>query len=93
MNEEELTVSNEFIIDVDVRLSHEQYQQLYRFLNLHYLGDVHCNELDESGFYFPKYPDKETDEFKEASRMAGITQSHRVKVIFDVNGNSRLELV
>ncbi len=91
-HEEELTASNEFIVDVDVRLSHDQQQELFRYLNLHYLGDIHCNEL-VNGFYVPKYLEKETPQFKEASRMASVTQSHRVKVIFDVNGNSRLELI
>ncbi len=92
MTEEQFTASNEFIVDVDVRLSHDQQQELFRYLNLHYLGDVHANEM-VNGFYVAKYPEKETDEFKEASRMANVTHTHKIKVIFDVNGNSRLELV
>ncbi len=92
MTEQELTVSNEFIVDVDVKLSQDQQQELFRYLNLHYLGDIYCNEM-VNGFYVPKYPEKETEEFKEAFRMAHTTHTHKVKIIFDVNGNSRLELV
>ena len=93
MNEEELPVSNEFITFVRIELDYEQKQQLNRFLNLHYLGDIHCNELDESGFYFPKYPDKETQEFKDAMWKANVVHDYQVKVVYDVNGDCKLELL
>jgi len=93
MNEEELPVSNEFVTFVKIELDYEQKKQLARYLNLHYLGDVNCNELDESGFYFPKYPEKETKEFKDAFWRANTTQEFQVKVIYDVNGNCKMELV
>jgi hypothetical protein len=94
MTNEELPVSNEFITFVRIQLDYEQRQQLARYLNLHYLGDIHCNELDESGwFYFPKYPEKETEEFKDAFWRANATQEFQVKVIYDVNGGCKLELL
>jgi hypothetical protein len=93
IDHEELPVSNEFITFVRIQLDYEQKQQLNRFLNLHYLGDIHCNELDESGFYFPKYPEKETEEFKDAVWRAGMCVEYQVKVVYDVNGNSKLELL
>jgi hypothetical protein len=89
---EELPVSNEFITFVRIRLNHEQKQQLNRFLNLHYLGDVNCNEMDENGHFVAKYPEKETEEFKDAMWRAHTTHECEVKVVFDVNGNCRLEL-
>ena len=91
--QEELPVSNEFITFVRIQLNHEQKQQLNRFLNLHYLGDIHCNELDESGFYFPKYPEKETQEFKDALWRIDAGHEYQVKVIYDVNGNCKLEFL
>ena len=93
MTEEDLTVSNEFTTFVEIKLEFEQVQQLARYLNLHYLGDVNANELDESGFYFPKYPEKETEEFKNAIWRANATQQFEVKVVFDVNGNCKMELL
>jgi len=93
MNEEELTVSNEFITFVRIQLDHEQKQQLNRFLNLHYLGDIHCNEYDENMKIVPKYPEKETEEFKDALWRAGMSVDYQVKVVYDVNGNCKLELL
>jgi hypothetical protein len=92
MTDEELTVSNEFITFVRIQLDHEQKQQLNRFLNLHYLGDVNCNEYDENFKLVPKYPEKETEEFKNAIWKINATHEYQVKVVYDVNGNCRLEL-
>jgi hypothetical protein len=93
MNEEELPVSNEFITFVRIQLDHEQKQQLNRFLNLHYLGDVNCNEYDDNFKLVPKYPEKETEEFKNAMWRAGMCVDYQVKVVYDVNGNCKLELL
>ena len=90
---EELTVSNEFTTFVRIQLDHEQKQQLNRFLNLHYLGDVNCNEYDENMKLVPKYPEKETEEFKDALWRAGMSVDYQVKVVYDVNGNCKLELL
>ena len=90
---EELTVSNEFTTFVRIQLDHEQKQQLNRFLNLHYLGDVNCNEYDENMKIVPKYPEKETEEFKDALWRAGMSVDYQVKVVYDVNGNCKLELL
>ena len=93
MNEEELTVSNEFTTFVRIQLDHEQKQQLNRFLNLHYLGDVNCNEYDENFKLVAKYPEKETEEFKNAMWRANMVHDYQVKVVYDVNGKCKLELL
>jgi hypothetical protein len=92
-NHEELTVSNEFITFVRIQLDHEQKQQLNRFLNLHYLNDVNCNEYDENFKLVAKYPEKETEEFKNAMWRANIVNEYQVKVVYDVNGKCKLELL
>jgi hypothetical protein len=92
-NHEELTVSNEFITFVRIQLDHEQKQQLNRFLNLHYLGDVNCNEYDENFKLVAKYPEKETEEFKNAMWRANMVHDYQVKVVYDVNGKCKLELL
>jgi hypothetical protein len=93
MTEQELIVSNEFVTFVTIQLDHEQKQQLNRFLNLHYLGDVNCNEYDENMKIVPKYPEKETEEFKDAMWRAGMVVDYQVKVVYDVNGSCKLELL
>jgi hypothetical protein len=92
-NHEELPVSNEFITFVRIQLDHEQKQQLNRFLNLHYLGDVNCNEYDENFKLVAKYPEKETEEFKNAMWRANMVHDYQVKVVYDVNGKCKLELL
>jgi hypothetical protein len=90
---EELPVSNEFITFVRIQLDHEQKQQLNRFLNLHYLNDVNCNEYDENFKLVAKYPEKETEEFKNAMWRANMVHDYQVKVVYDVNGKCKLELL
>jgi hypothetical protein len=92
-NHEELPVSNEFTTFVRIQLDHEQKQQLNRFLNLHYLGDVNCNEYDENFKLVAKYPEKETEEFKNAMWRANMVNEYQVKVVYDVNGGCKLELL
>jgi hypothetical protein len=93
MTNEELPVSNEFITFVKIELDYEQRQQLNRFLNLHYLGDVNGNEMDENGHFVAKYPDKETQEFIDAIWRADMSVDYQVKVVYDVNGKCKLELL
>ena len=93
MDDQELTVSNEFTTFVRIQLDHEQKKQLNRYLNLHYLGDVNCNEYDENMEIVPKYPEKETQEFKDAMWRAGMCVDYQVKVVYDVNGGCKLELL
>ncbi len=93
MTNEELKVSNEFITFVRIQLDHEQRQQLNRFLNLYYLGDVNCNEYDENFKLVAKYPEKETEEFKNAMWRANMVNEYQVKVVYDVNGKCKLELL
>jgi hypothetical protein len=92
-DQEELPVSNEFTTFVRIQLDHEQKQQLNRFLNLHYLGDVNCNEYDENFKLVAKYPEKETEEFKNAMWRANMVNEYQVKVVYDVNGKCKLELL
>ena len=92
-DQEELTVSNEFVTFVRIQLDYEQRQQLRRYLNLHYLGDVNCNEYDEKMKIVHKYPEKETKEFDEAVWRINAVHEYQVKVVYDVNGNCKLELL
>lgn len=88
----ETETANEFVIFVEVSLRHKDKSKLLRYLNKHYVGDVHCNK-EENGRLVPKYPEKETEEFTNAVRGAHAHHQIAVKVIYDLNGRPRLELL
>jgi hypothetical protein len=54
---------------------------------------VNCNEYDENFKLVPKYPEKETEEFKNAMWRANMVHDYQVKVVYDVNGKCKLELL
>jgi hypothetical protein len=54
---------------------------------------VNCNEYDENFKLVAKYPEKETEEFKNAMWRANMVHDYQVKVVYDVNGKCKLELL
>ena len=92
MTEQE-PVSNEFITAVSIWISQRQKEQLRKYLNLHYLGDVDANEYDGTGNLVAKYPEKETEEYKNALLYADAGHLFNIKVVYDVNGVPKLELL
>jgi hypothetical protein len=54
---------------------------------------VNCNEYDENFKLVAKYPEKETEEFKNAMWRANMVNEYQVKVVYDVNGKCKLELL
>lgn len=93
MTEDLYPPKNQFIIPITVELQADQQLQLRKYLNLHYLGDVDANELDENKNFVAKYPDKETEEFKNAVWNADATHRIEVLVTFDINGMPKLEFI
>lgn len=93
MTEDLYPPTNTFVVNVTVGLYPHEKLQLRKFLNLHYVGDVDVNELDENGIFVPKYPDKETEEFKEAVANAESSHTLRVRVTYDAHGKPTLELM
>jgi hypothetical protein len=92
----DLTANNRFTVPVTVVLSAVDELKLHKFLNLHYLGDEEANELitcDNQPYgLYPKYPEKETDDFKAAVNR--ICQEHTVNLVvtYDVLGKATFEL-
>lgn len=84
--------SNEFIIERHIQLDPQLEIQLRKYLNLHYLGDEDCNHLVD-GQMVAKYPEKETKEYQEASRVASVGFYVSLKVTFDVNGIPTAEVI
>ena len=87
-----LEPSNKFIVEVPVSLQHHQLLQLFRYLNLHYLGDVNAYDFVD-GEMVPLYPEKETEEFKNATYNAHPSYTVTLSVEFDVNGKPTFEIV
>lgn len=93
MTENPYPPENQFRVPITVGLyEHEQFQ-LLKYLNLHYLGDEYANELNEDGVMVPKYPEKETEEFKNAITNAQTLHRMDVIVTYDTNGKPTLELI
>jgi hypothetical protein len=85
-------ISNEFIITRRIELSVIDEVKLRKFLNVFHLGDVDCNEL-VNGVITAKYPEKETEEFKQATQKATTGIDVKLKLTYDVNGNCTVEIV
>lgn len=76
-----------FRVPVEVRLKSSEVEKVRRAINLHYLGDEQANTLNEEGKLVAKYPDKETEELKEAHRRVGRTHIEYLFVDVDECGN------
>jgi len=85
-------ISNEFILTRKIELPVNDEVKLLRFLNLHYLGDVDCNDI-VNGVMTAKYPEKETEAYKQATRKATVGFYVKLKLTYDVNGNCNVEVV
>jgi len=83
---------NKFVVPVIVLLSNADQVKLRKFINLHYLGDEDANEF-VNGTFKPKYPEKETEEFRNASRNTHIGHTVNLAVEFDEKGVPTFEVV
>ncbi len=84
--------TNKFVVPVSFHLSPEDEIRLRKFINLHYLGDEDANQLVD-GLFVPKYPEKETQEFKNASWRISGGYAVNLAVEFDTEGNPKFEIV
>jgi hypothetical protein len=83
---------NKFVVPVTIHLSTDDEVRLRKFINLHFLGDVDANELVD-GYYQAKYPEKETQEYKDATWKISGGYTVNLAVEFDTNGNPTFEVV
>jgi hypothetical protein len=83
---------NKFVVPVSFHLSPEDEIRLRKFINLHYLGDEDANKLVD-GLFVPKYPEKETQEFKNASWRISGGYTVNLAVEFDEKGVPTFEVV
>jgi cupin superfamily acireductone dioxygenase involved in methionine salvage len=87
-----LKPSNKFKTNVLVKLTANQEVQLRKFLNLHYLGDEDVNHV-VNGQIVAKYPEKETEEYRNASYNAVKPNLLHLSVEFDVTGKPTFTIV
>ena len=83
---------NKFIVPVIVNLSSYDQVKLRKFINLQYLGDEDANEFVD-GTYKAKYPEKETQEFKNASWRISGGYTVNLAVEFDEKGVPTFEVM
>lgn len=76
-----------FKVPVTFRLDSDQLKEAQAALNTYYLGDPECNRLNpETMFYEPKYPDRETKEFKDSTNSVLMCRTEYIIVGLDRNG-------
>ncbi len=76
-----------FEIPITFHLSTEQEQEARAAINMYHLGDTECNYLDpETMQYLPRYPEKETEDFKSANSNVSRTFTAYITVGLGPNG-------
>jgi len=75
-----------------VSLHHDDIVDLKKRINLHYLGDEECNTL-HNGTFISKYPEKETEAFKNAAYRINGSWVIELQAVFDMNGNPTFSIV
>ena len=76
-----------FRVPVSFCLDAEQAKEAQAALNTYHLGDAECNFLNpETMQYEPKYPEKETEEFKSSVRRIKMTRTVFLTVGLDDKG-------
>jgi hypothetical protein len=81
-----------YVFNTYIIPSPKDYERLLKFLNLYYLGDEDANHVVD-GKMVAKYPEKETEEFKDAVRKAGKGFPLALSIEMDVNGNFRKSIL
>lgn len=79
-----------FPIEVSFSFSHRDAKVLMREVNLHYLGHPDCNIRGKDGHFVSRYPEKETEEFKNAHW--GIHCSHRAAIMVDFYSDGSVKI-
>lgn len=74
---------------VQFYLSENEKNEALQFLNLYYLGDIHCNHF-EYGEIVSKYPEKETEEYKRAVWNVSSCNQIEVEIEIDINGSVKI---
>jgi hypothetical protein len=81
-----------FKVPVSFYLDAEQIKEAQAALNTYYLGDAECNFLNpETMQYEPKYPEKETKEFKNS--MTNIKMTRTVFLTIGLNAKGDLSVI
>ena len=83
---------NKFIVPVNILLSKDDEVRLRKFINLHYLGDVDANIL-VNDHYVAQYPEKETQDYKDATWKISGHFRVNLAVEFDTDSNPTFEVV
>ena len=84
--------SNKFVVSLNVVPSKEDELKLQKYLNLHYLGDEDANSLVD-GEYQTKYPEKETEAYKNAVNRVWVGYEVNLSVVIDENGIPTFEVL
>jgi hypothetical protein len=82
-----MTLIATFKVPVTFCLDSEQIKEALTALNTYHLGHPECNHLNPSTMNFePKYPEKETEEFKQSHGNAKMSRTAFIAIGLDENG-------
>ena len=85
------TLLGTFPVSIDYHFNNKTQRNLRKAANLHFLGDEDCTVRDDDGrFTIPKYPEKETKEFKQCSWSISCGHQSYVMVNFYSDGSSEI---
>jgi hypothetical protein len=84
------TLLGTFPVSISFNFNDKTQRNLRKAANLHFLGDEDCNVLGDDGRFTPKYPEKETEEFKECSWSISCDYQRYIMVNFYSDGSSEI---
>lgn len=84
------TLLGTFPVFISYGFSDKTQRELRKAVNLHFLGDIDCNARGDDGRFTPKYPEKETEEFKECSWSISCGYQRYIMVNFYSDGSSEI---
>jgi hypothetical protein len=84
------TLLGAFPVFISYGFSDKTQRELRKAVNLHFLGDIDCNARGDDGRFTPKYPEKETEEFKECSWRISCGYQSYIMVNFYSDGSSEI---
>lgn len=80
-----------FKVPVKVSLDYEQKKVALRYLNEVYIGDPQCNVYcKKAGRLVSKYPEKETEAFKESHHKVQATKVFYAELELQTDGTLKL---
>jgi hypothetical protein len=84
------TLLGTFPVLISYNFNDKTQRNLRKAANLHFLGDRDCNVLGDDGRFTKKYPEKETEEFKQCHWSISCGYQGHIMVNLYSDGSSEI---